>query len=107
MEISIEDSGPSGTVVVRLSGALHETESIALADRILNLMPSHAPSALIVDLSTCSLVSTMAISALVSLSLAPELESCRMSIRGQTTEADSRMRGLRLDRIFDLDPPVA
>ena len=106
MEISIEDSGSAGTLIVRLSGSLNETAAIALADRILNIMPNPAPSTLVVDLSTCSLVSTMAMIALVSLSLAPELETCRMRIRGHTPEAEVRMRGLRLDRIFDLDPPV-
>jgi anti-anti-sigma regulatory factor len=104
MEIELEQHEGNDVLIVHLRGDLHETEAISLADRILNVVPSNLPKTLEINLSHCQSVSVQGIGALVSLSLAPELENHSVRIAGQTEEIEAKMRGLKLHHIFEFAP---
>lgn len=103
MHISVSEDKGTRQLTVTLSGALDETEALALADRILNLLPMQLPELIVVDVHACTVLSNQGFSALVSLALAPELERSRLRVTGHSAEAAERMRRLKLDRIFEFE----
>jgi anti-anti-sigma factor len=105
MNINVVDQAHAERLVLELEGDLDETEALALADRILNLLPARVPGNVVIDLRRCTLLSTQGIAALVSFRLAPELEGCSVTIEGQTNDMERRMLSLKMNRLFQWTSP--
>ena len=98
MVIQIEVEGHC--LVISIEGDLNETQSIALADRILNLCPPAIPEQVEINLSKCSSICSQGIGALVSFRLAPPISSSAIRISGHSPQIERQMRALKLDRLF-------
>ena len=103
MEISLNTSVQDNSIELFLSGNLDASEALSLADRMLNLIPLIGPKKILINLSNCPQVCNQALAALVTFSLAPQLEGSTLYLLGLTQSLAERMRSLNLDRLFTLE----
>lgn len=102
MEISVNTLQHNETIELILRGELDAVEAISLADRMLNLIPVVKSKNVAINLSDCPQVCNQAIAALVTFSLAPQLEGSTLHLIGLSQSLANRMRDLHLDRLFTL-----
>jgi len=103
MEISITTSEKDNSIELLLNGNLNASEALSLADRMLNLIPLMSPKKVLINLANCPQVCNQALAALVTFSLAPQLEGSTLYLLGLTQSLAERMRSLNLDRLFTLE----
>jgi ABC-type transporter Mla MlaB component len=103
MEISIITSDKDNSIELALNGDIDVSEALSLADRLLNFIPLINPKKVQINLANCPQVCNQAIAALVTFSLAPQLEGSTLHLLGLNQSLAERMRNLNLDRLFTLD----